>query len=74
MNKVFKAMFDVNIKVDLKYNSIKERQKQDGSDKPNICKLTLPELLDDISEDDEYGIYNKLLNPFRKYKQNRIQC
>ncbi len=66
MNTAFKAMFHVDIRVDLKYNSIKERSKQSGNTEPYICDDDLSELLE---QEKKYSIYHKLLTQFREYKQ-----
>lgn len=68
MNKAFKDLLDVDIDIDLKYNSITERSKQSGG-QPYICDESLSELMEKISEDGSYGIYNKLSNQFEDYKQ-----
>ena len=67
MNSAFRDRFGVDIQVDLKYNSIDVRSKQEG-DKPSVCDASLEELVEEVSEDGDYGIYNKFLNQFRKYK------
>lgn len=60
MNQAFKDKLGSDIKVDLKYNSIKKRMESEGNN-PTLCKETLSELLDRISENGEYSIYHKLL-------------
>lgn len=67
MNKAFKDMFNTDINVDLKYNSIEERQKTEPND-PGPCELSLAEL---IEQEKQYSIYHKLLNQFRDYKQSK---
>ena len=71
MNQAFRKMFGVNISVDLKYNSITERQKRtlprdDDNLKSHVCDLTLEEISE---QQKEFGIYYNLLNQFRRYKQ-----
>ena len=70
MNEEFQEMFKSGIQVDLKYNSIEERQ---ATEPQGYCGLSLEELLEEVSETGEYGLYNNLLNQFRRYAQEEIQ-
>ena len=66
MNKAFRDRFGVNIQVDLKFNSITERQKRDGN-KPYVCDESI---IDIIEDEKEYSIYYNLLDQFRRYKNS----
>jgi len=58
MDEAFRERFGVSCKVELKYNSITERQKaREGEE--DICELSLRELLDIRSS---YGTYYHLLD------------
>ena len=75
MNSAFRDMFGTDISVDLKFNSIIERDKntptRDEDDpESHICDLTLSELFE---EERDFRIYNTLLDQFRKYKQNSAE-
>lgn len=65
MNKAFKDICKADINVDLKYNSITERQKQSGNTEPVVCDKDLSELL---KEQEKYSIYNRLHTQFEEYK------
>jgi hypothetical protein len=70
MEEAFFDLFGVRCKVDLKYNSIVERQRE-GSGEPEECKLSARELIERISEEGEYGTYFRLLNQHRKYSKKQ---
>ena len=66
MEEAFFDLFGVKCGVDLKYNSIVERQKEDSGE-PEECNLSAKELSELVSEHGEYGTYFRLLNQHRKY-------
>jgi hypothetical protein len=70
MDKAFSEMFGVKCKIDLKYNSIEERQKEEGGE-PEECDVPIRELFEGISERGEYGTYFRLLNQHRRYFQKQ---
>ncbi len=68
MNEAFRDMFNTDIKVDLKYNSITERQKI-GPENTGPCKMRLTEIFEDRKT---HSIYYKLLEQFKKYNKGNI--
>jgi hypothetical protein len=66
MDNAFYEMFGVRCKVDLKYNSIEERHKEQGEEL-EICDASIEELF----EDNKYSTYERFLNQHWKYKHEK---
>ena len=66
MEKAFFEMFGVTPNVDLKYRSY-EKMHEEGVYQGGICDASLEELIENDSEQGEYGIYNRILNQHQKY-------
>jgi|GEM_PF-1168223 len=67
MEEAFKDMFGVSCRVDLKYNSILEREKEQG-DECVECKLTLRQIHEKYHQ---YSRYETLLEEHRKVQSER---
>jgi len=74
MEKAFFDIFGVSTKVDLKYNTIDERRKEEDEyekkDAENDSEFSPTPLRELLAREDMYGKYNQVLDEYEKYKSD----